>query len=66
MRIQKVYIDTSVLGGYFDQEFDTATRRFFDEVKRGEYNIVISNVTEGELLNAPERVRSLLNDLDID
>ena len=66
MRIQKVYIDTSVLGGYFDKEFDIATRRFFDEVKRGEYNVVISNVTEGELLNAPERVKSLLNFLGID
>ena len=66
MRTQKVYIDTSVLGGYFDKEFDLATRRFFDEVKKGEYKVVISNVTEGELLNAPERVRSLLNVLDID
>jgi predicted nucleic acid-binding protein len=66
MRIQKVYIDTSVLGGYFDKEFDVATRRFLDEVKKGEYKVVISNVTEGELLNAPERVRSLLNILGID
>lgn len=66
MRTQKVYIDTSVLGGYFDKEFDLATQRFFDEVKKGEYKVVISNVTEGELLNAPERVRSLLNVLDID
>ena len=66
MRIQKIYIDTSVLGGYFDKEFDVATRRLFDEVKKGEYKVVISNVTEGELLNAPERVRTLLNDLEID
>ncbi|MCL6103010.1 MAG: type II toxin-antitoxin system VapC family toxin [Bacteroidetes bacterium] len=66
MRIQKVYIDTSVLGGYFDKEFDVATRKFFDEVKKGEYIVVISNITEGELLNAPERVRSLLNLLGID
>ena len=66
MRMLKVYIDTSVLGGYFDKEFDVVTRRFFDEVKKGEYNIVISNVTEGELLKAPERVKSLLNVLDID
>jgi len=65
MKIQKVYIDTSVLGGYFDKEFEVATRRFFDEVKKGEYKIVVSNITEGELLNAPERVRTLLNDLNI-
>ena len=66
MRIQKIYIDTSILGGYFDKEFDIATRRLFDEVKKGEYNIVVSNITEGELLNAPERVKTLLNDLNID
>ena len=66
MKIQKAYIDTSVLGGYFDKEFDVATRRLFDEVKKGEYKVVISNVTEGELLNAPLPVRTLLNDLNID
>lgn len=66
MRLQKIYIDTSVLGGYFDKEFDVATRRLFDEVKKGEYQVVVSNITEGELLNAPERIRTLLNDLDID
>jgi len=66
MRIQRIYIDTSVLGGYFDKEFDIATQRLFDEVKKGEYKVVISNITEGELLNAPERVRTLLNNLSID
>ncbi len=55
-----------VVHPYFDKEFDVATRKFFDEVKKGEYIVVISNITEGELLNAPERVRSLLNLLGID
>jgi hypothetical protein len=31
MMMQKVYIDTSVLGGYFDKEFDVVIRRFFNE-----------------------------------
>jgi len=66
MRIQRIYIDTSVLGGYFDKEFDVATQRLFVQVKNGEYKLAISNITEGELLNAPERVRTLLNDLNID
>jgi len=35
MKIQKAYIDTSVLGGYFDKEFDVVTRKLFDEVKKG-------------------------------
>jgi predicted nucleic acid-binding protein len=66
MRIQNIYIDTSVLGGYFDIEFDGATRKLFDEVKKGEYKVTISNITEGELLNAPDRVRTLLNDLNVE
>lgn len=66
MRIQRIYIDTSVLGGYFDKEFEVATQRLFNEVKKGEYKVVISNITEGELLNAPEKVRTLLNDLNIE
>lgn len=66
MRIQRIYIDTSVLGGFFDKEFDIVTQRLFDEVLKGEYKIVISNITEGELLNAPERVKTLLYNLNID
>ena len=26
---QRIYIDTSVVGGYFDEEFKEATRSFF-------------------------------------
>ncbi|MDO9578961.1 MAG: PIN domain-containing protein [Bacteroidales bacterium] len=66
MRIQRIYIDTSVLGGYFDIEFEIPTKRLFDQVKSKDYGIVISNITEGELLNAPERVKSLLKDLNVD
>ena len=66
MRIQKIYIDTSVLGGYFDVEFQVPTRELFEIIKRGEYQVVISDITEGELLNAPENVRTLFNDLGID
>ena len=66
MHVQRIYIDTSILGGYFDKEFDTPTQKLFAEVKKGEYKVVISNITEGELLNAPERVKTLLSDLSID
>ena len=66
MRIQKIYIDTSVLGGYFDSEFEADTRVLFEQVIKGEYKIVISEVTEGELLRAPENLKTLLNDLNIE
>lgn len=38
----------------------------FDEILHGEYKLVISDLTERELVNAPERVRTLLRDLKID
>ncbi len=62
---QRIYIDTSVIGGYFDKEFESTTRELFEEVLQGEYKIVISSVTEGELEKAPERIKTLLNDLKI-
>jgi predicted nucleic acid-binding protein len=62
---QRIYIDTSVIGGYFDKEFESTTRELFEEVLQGEYKIVISSVTEGELELAPKQVKTLLNDLKI-
>jgi hypothetical protein len=66
MRKLRTYIDTSVIGGYFDEEFSKDTQLFFDEIHKGEYKLVISDLTEKELVNAPENVRNLLKDLVID
>lgn len=62
---QRIYIDTSVIGGYFDTELESTTRKLFQEVQQGEYKIVISSVTVGELELAPNKVKTLLNDLKI-
>jgi predicted nucleic acid-binding protein len=61
---QKIYIDTSVVGGYFDDEFSEDTIPFFDRVKKGEVTIIISDLLEAELLRAPEFVRELLPGID--
>jgi len=62
MNIQlKLYIDTSVIGGYFDEEFANETQILFNSIISGEYIIVISSVTEDELLTAPSQVKKLLN-----
>ena len=62
-KILHLYIDTSVVGGYFDSEFDTDTKQLFDEIKQGKYRIIISDVTEDELLEAPEEVKKLIPSL---
>ena len=54
---QRIYIDTSVVGGYFDEEFKEVTLRLFDRWIRGEVIFVASDLLELELLNAPKLVR---------
>lgn len=63
---QRIYIDTSVVGGYFDEEFKEATSRLFDRWKSGDVIFVISDLLELELLNAPPRVRELLPGFSLD
>jgi hypothetical protein len=38
----KTYVDTSVFGGVFDDEFDVASQRFFKQVKQEEFILVTS------------------------
>ena len=55
-----LYIDTSVIGGYFDVEFAESTQLLFDNLENSQYSIMYSSVTEDELLNAPKQVRVFL------
>jgi hypothetical protein len=59
----RVYADTSVFGGCFDSEFMTESVRFFEEVRQGQFVVVVSNVTLDELGLAPGAVRVVLADL---
>jgi predicted nucleic acid-binding protein len=56
-----LYIDTSVIGGYYDVEFEEETKILFDSILNNEFHVFYSTVTEDELINAPEKVRELLN-----
>jgi len=53
----KIYADTSVFGGVFDQEFSEPSRQFFDEVDAGRFVLVTSAAVEAEIEPAPERIR---------
>ena len=59
----RVYADTSVFGGCFDTEFEEVSRRFFDEVRQGRIQLVLSDTTLLELTGAPDKVRRVLADL---
>lgn len=58
--IQRIYIDTSVVGGYFDEEFKEATQRLFKRLGDREVKFVISDLLELELTLAPQHVGELL------
>ena len=58
---QRIYIDTSVVGGYFDEEFKEATTMLFDRLDKNEIIFVVSDLLDLELLNAPQHVRQLLH-----
>jgi hypothetical protein len=56
--IQRVYIDTSVIGGCFDVEFEEWSNRLFKDFKTGKRIAVVSDITLDELTDAPEKVRN--------
>ena len=60
---QRFYFDTSVFGGVFDIEFEGASKKLFEKVKLGNIICVYSDLTEGELFEAPNRVQSFFKDL---
>jgi hypothetical protein len=53
----RLYFDTSVFGGVYDEEFKGETEQLFDMVRAGEITCVYSDLSEFELENAPEKVK---------
>jgi len=52
----RVYADTSVFGGVFDDEFSKPSRTFFEQVRQGRFQLVVSALVRDELEGAPEEV----------
>ena len=60
---QRIYIDTSVFGGYFDDEFSEHTIPLFDRLRNNEFTLLFSTVTQEELEDAPVNVKELVMNL---
>jgi len=58
--MERLYLDTSVFGGYFEPEFELWTKILFDKIIKGEIKMLYSQMTEIELASAPQNVRDLL------
>jgi hypothetical protein len=55
----RIYIDTSVLGGCFDEEFAVWSNGLIRDFRVGRLIPVLSDVTAAEVREAPEMVREL-------
>ncbi len=59
----RLYFDTSVIGGVYDEEFEEISTLLFEKVKLGLIKCVYSDLSIAELKNAPEKVRTHFNNL---
>ncbi len=68
MKKISLYLDTSVIGGYFDPEFEKPTRELFNLIRIGVYQVFISELTLEEIRKAPliiqEKLFHLLSDIE--
>ena len=63
---QRIYIDTSVFGGHFDEEFAAHTIPLFDRLENNEFILLFSTVTQDEISNAPQNVKELVKSIKAD
>jgi predicted nucleic acid-binding protein len=60
---QRIYIDTSVIGGCFDKEFEVWSNLLVEDVLKGKIIAVLSDITIDEIQDAPERVKNKMYEL---
>ena len=57
---QRIYIDTSVVGGYYDDEFSADTKKLFERIKNEDFKVYLSEISRLELLPAPKQVQDVI------
>lgn len=62
-KIPRYYVDTSVLGGCFDEEFADASQSQMASVRSGRVLLLVSPILLAELQGAPAEVQAMLDDL---
>lgn len=59
----RIYLDTSVFGGYFDTEFEHDSRKLFAFISAEQVSLIVSDLTSSEIERAPIQVRRLLKNM---
>jgi len=60
MHAQSLYLDTSVIGGYFDAQFMADTRALWRLMEAGRFQFISSVLLDQEIARAPEPVKALM------
>jgi predicted nucleic acid-binding protein len=63
MKKFRIYVDTSVLGGCFDDEFAQWSNQLIEDFRRGRLVALLSAVTAAEVEQAPPTVRRTHDEL---
>jgi len=63
MKTIRVYADTSVFGGVYDDEFQQPSMTFFEQVKGGQFVLVTSAVVQDGMVAAPPTVRRFYEEM---
>ena len=63
MRLQRIYIDTSVIGGCHDEEFARWSLGLMKDFRLGNFKPVVSAVVDAEIEEAPLHVKATYQEL---
>lgn len=60
-----IYVDTSVFGGVFDEEFSKPSQELFEEIKKGHFILLTSAVVQAEISSAPQQVQEFFFNITV-
>ncbi|WP_193200053.1 hypothetical protein [Nostoc sp. MG11] len=64
MKLLRIYVDTSVIGGCLDVEFAEESQRLIEALRNKKAIMLLSDLIISELINAPVDVRNILPSLN--
>jgi len=59
MKKIRIYVDTSVIGGCCDPEFETWSRGLLSDFQRGGFLLLLSSLIDAEIQDAPDEVKEV-------
>lgn len=63
MKVQRIYTDTSVIGGCFDSEFAKWSNGLIEDFRLGTFKPLLSEIISAEIENAPVQVQKLYEEV---